>query len=697
MRFKGQLLFLLLILTLVPVALFAAEPVEPASSEKQESSKIEAARNVIEVWEEQVDIEPTHAYFGEEEFFIRFLTGDYAFYSSGSYPALEEGKSDYDPGSYVLKLDEIEMERWDDLPEDAEKVSILPREDWLRVITAFHEGITPRDGKTGTVVEFLNDREYFLYFDEEGDLQSTFLQDKPLEVSVGATYSEKEITSMRLEYLRKAHEAGDIPDSIFLVRLPEGGAFSYPFFAANLDSGVVVYIQLISDEDIAKALYKGNSFGTVTHIAGPSFLGMIVRPFTALHQLFMIPSDSIQDTVMPNSLKRIDQEEPIPELYEGPGMDLAEFEKQLDELTETESSSGTIEYLIDGQAFYPRFIDAFHKAKNSIDLRTYIFDNDDYSRTVADVLKDRADDGVRVRVLLDGMPTIGHSKPKEGKLPEGYVPPPTIYGYMEKDSDVSVRLRPNTWMSLDHSKTTMIDREFAFLGGMNIGKEYRYHWHDMMMELRGPVVGELQDDFDKAWAINGWGGDIASAISQMSTHTVEPTGQDYPIRVLLSSQGDSDIYWAQLAAIDNAKKYIYIENAYFADNHILYRLVQARRRGVDVRVILPQKGNWGAMNASNLVTANRMFVNGIRVYLYPGMSHIKAAVFDGWACIGSANFDRASFRLNVEANIAFTEEEKVQEILDTLFLPDFEESEEMTELFPETWQHRFMEAIANQM
>ena len=79
------------------------------------------------------------------------------------------------------------------------------------------------------------------------------------------------------------------------------------------------------------------------------------------------------------------------------------------------------------------------------------------------------------------------------------------------------------------------------------------------------------------------------------------------------------------------------------------------------------------------------------------MSHIKAAVYDGWACIGSANFDRASFRLNVEANIATSYEPKVQEIIDTLFLPDFEESEEMTELFPETWQHRFMEAIANQM
>ncbi len=688
MRFKGQLLLFALIITLLPVALYGAGR---ASSSEPEFSRTDAAYKVALGEQEQIIIEPTHAWFGKRKFFIRFLAGDYAFYSSGFYPGLKEGETEYGPGSYVLKLEKIQMERWEDLPEDAEKVSILPREEWLSVITGLYEKITPKDGKQGIVIDFLNEREYFLYFDAQGDLQATLLEEKPPEIDVSATYSEDEITRMRLEYLRKAHAAGDIPDSIFLVRHPEEGAFSYPFFAANLQSGVVVYIQLISDEDIAKALYKGNMFGSVGHLVGPSFLGMIVRPFTALHQLLMVPSDSIQDTVMPNSLKRIDQDEPVPELYQGPGMDLAEFEKQLDEITETTSSSGTIEYLIDGKAFYPRFIDAFQKAEKSIDLRTYIFDNDDYARKVADVLKDSADDGVRVRVLLDGLPTIGHSKPKKGKLPEGYTPPPTIYGYMEKNSDVSVRLRPNTWFSLDHSKTTMIDREFAFLGGMNIGKEYRYYWHDMMMELRGPVVGKLQDDFDKAWAVNGWGGDIASAISQMSTHTVEPTGEDYPIRVMLSSQGDSDIYWAQLAAIDNAKKYIYIENAYFADNHILYRLIKARRRGVDVRVILPQKGNWGAMNASNLVTANRMFVNGIRVYLYPGMSHIKAAVYDGWVCIGSANFDRASFRLNVETNIAFTHEPKVQELLDTLFYTDFEKSEEMT------GQHRFMEAIANQM
>jgi cardiolipin synthase len=348
--------------------------------------------------------------------------------------------------------------------------------------------------------------------------------------------------------------------------------------------------------------------------------------------------------------------------------------------------------------FFPRFLDAFQKAEKSIDLRTYIFDNDDYAHKVAGVLKDRSAGGVRVRVLLDGTPTISHQKPKKEKLPEGYTSPSTIYGYMEDDSKVSVRLRPNTWLSLDHSKTTIVDRETAFIGGMNIGKEYRYHWHDMMMEIKGPVVGEIQYRFNKAWAISGWLGDFASAYVQGARKpTVEPTDKDYPIRILISSQGDSDIYWAQLAAIDNAKRYIYIENAYFADNHILYRLVQARRRGVDVRVILPAKGNWGSMNVSNKVTANRMLENGIRVYLYPGMSHIKAAIFDGWACIGSANFDRASFRLNVETNIATSHPVPVQGALDTLFTPDFEVSEEITEPFPETWQDRFTEALANQM
>ena len=645
---------------------------------------------------EQAFFEPTHAYTGKDKFYIRFLTGGNVFYGSGLLPDPEEGKSDYDPGTYIARLDSIQMEKWDDLPDDARSITILPREDYVSIMEGVYRKLLPEGSRDGITVEFFQEREYFIYIGDDGSLQFSLLEKKPPERGVLDVYSDPEIVDLSLSHFRDALAAGDISEPIFLVSLPDSGAFSFPFMFADIDRGILAYVQLVSDDQVADSLYRSTTLRSLGHI-GVSFLGMIVRPFTAIHQLFMLPVDSIEDTVMPNSLDRV-ADVPIPELYDGPGMDLTEFEKVLDEVTETESSSGTIEYLIDGKAFFPRLLDSFHKAGKSIDLRTYIFDNDDYAHKVADVLKDRSDAGVRVRVLLDGTPTISHQKPKKEKLPEGYTSPKSMYKYMEDDSKVSVRLRPNTWLSLDHSKTTIIDGETAFIGGMNIGKEYRYHWHDMMMEIKGPVVGDFQYRFNKAWAISGWLGDFASAYVQGAQRpTAEPTGKDYPIRVLLSSQGDSDIYWAQLAAIDNAKRYIYIENAYFADNHILYRLVKARRRGVDVRVILPAKGNWGSMNTSNKVTANRMLKNGIRVYLYPSMSHIKAAVYDGWACIGSANFDRASFRLNVETNIAFTQEEKIQEILDTLFIPDFEASEEMTELFPETWKDRFMEALANQM
>ena len=91
--------------------------------------------------------------------------------------------------------------------------------------------------------------------------------------------------------------------------------------------------------------------------------------------------------------------------------------------------------------------------------------------------------------------------------------------------------------------------------------------------------------------------------------------------------------------------------AYFADDRILYELCRARRRGVDVRVIIPAKVNHKVMEHSNKVAINTLLEYGVRVYIYPGMSHIKAAVYDGWVCVGTANFDKLSFKVNRELNV----------------------------------------------
>ena len=87
-------------------------------------------------------------------------------------------------------------------------------------------------------------------------------------------------------------------------------------------------------------------------------------------------------------------------------MDLEAWEARLDALTGRPASKGTIRYLVDGEEFFTRFIDAVVSAKESVYLRTYIFDNDDYAIKIADLLKRRSNEGIDVKVLLDGLGTI---------------------------------------------------------------------------------------------------------------------------------------------------------------------------------------------------------------------------------------------------------------------------------------------------
>jgi phosphatidylserine/phosphatidylglycerophosphate/cardiolipin synthase-like enzyme len=92
-----------------------------------------------------------------------------------------------------------------------------------------------------------------------------------------------------------------------------------------------------------------------------------------------------------------------------------------------------------------------------------------------------------------------------------------------------------------------------------------------------------------------------------------------------------------------------------------------------------------------------MFRRGIRVYLYPGFSHVKAAIFDGWACLGSANLDKMSLRINKELNLATSHQDTVRALETRLFEADFATSTEMTRLFPESLPDYLAEMVADQL
>lgn len=387
----------------------------------------------------------------------------------------------------------------------------------------------------------------------------------------------------------------------------------------------------------------------------------------------------------------------VPEINtDAPGMDLDAFEAKLDRVTGTRRDLGRIRFLVDGDEYFCRLLRAIDAAEHSIDIRTYIFDNDDFATTIADRLKTRSRD-IRVRIMVDGLGTMQAMHADPASLPNGYKAPLSMRVYMQADSDIRFRSNTNPWLTGDHTKTTVVDGKTAFVGGMNIGREYRYDWHDLMMEVTGPVVDQLQHESDKAWARAGLLGDLANVVTFIRGKKRQAGTDGYPIRVLQTRNFDSDIHKAQLAAIQSARRYILIENPYFSDDRTVYELAKARRRGVDVRVILPVKGNHEAMNSSNKVTINQLLQHGIRVYEYPGMSHVKAAVFDGWVSVGSANLDKLSLKINKELNIATSDPATVSALLQQVFIPDLMLSREVKSPYPLTVANKLTEIAVDEV
>ena len=193
----------------------------------------------------------------------------------------------------------------------------------------------------------------------------------------------------------------------------------------------------------------------------------------------------------------------------------------------------------------------------------------------------------------------------------------------------------------------------------------------------------------------GFFGDLGylAQFMQRAPKTAEDLG--YPLRVLFTRAGSSEIFQAQLEAIRRSRKFIYIQNAYFTDDTILYELAKARRRGVDVRVIIPLESDRGLLSRANAIAANALLRSKIRVFIYPGMSHVKAAVFDGWVCLGSANLDRLSLRINKEINLATSDSQTVDMLIEKLFDHDFERSPELTTPFPERWMDHLIETVGD--
>ncbi|MCL2389750.1 MAG: phosphatidylserine/phosphatidylglycerophosphate/cardiolipin synthase family protein, partial [Elusimicrobia bacterium] len=561
---------------------------------------------------------------------------------------------------------------------------------WETMVRRFVDEYVPKEKLAGIMLT-ARPKDMVLYRNDEGELHITAFNNMPSGITITRTINEKYFTSQAVVSIKKELQRKYPGQTKFIFRLKNMPRASYIYVDISKNAALEVYLPM--EWEFSRGLLPLGfelkmmySFFIQSHL-----IEFIKAPFTSTHRLL-----SRTGLFLRGLLPDISRSTPY--IPAGPDgfMDLDEFNNFLDARISRRVYKGSIELLVGGEEFFTHFIQSVANARRSISIRIYIFNTDPFAMRLADLLKRRSNEGVNVRVMLDDL-NIVLNRLRTPKLLSAHHTMTSIRRYLTEDSRVSVRTQANTWMHVAHQKVIIIDDEIAYTGGMNITESQRYFWHDIMVALRGPVVLRLQDDFNHAWAFAGTGGDFHAGIRRLSRRRPRYKGSTEGmknIRILYTTPSSREILNAQLAAIRSARKRIYITTPYFSSNAILRELIQARQRGVDVRVIIPRDNNVAVMHTSNLIKANAMIRNDIRVFMYQGMTHTKAALFDNWACLGSGNLDNYSLNFNQEMNIAVSCEKFAKELYTRLFAIDFESSYEVTTPFEISWLSYITNALS---
>jgi len=587
------------------------------------------------------------------------------------------------------------MLRWD------QKLSRIPEHDhgwrearligvaeWRTFSTNLIAELTPETPGHGAYYQaFLADG--VLYRDQAGAAHFVPLGEQPKNIVIDHQFSAEETLEQIARLVSTRLESAHPNDALFLLMAPSAKRITQPVLVDRRRRRCVLLMPAPLYDWAETCMTPSITARSLIAILPESHgIALLKNPISSAMRLMDLAVASVVRFVR---LPLPKAGAALPEVHgDGQGMNLAAWEEWLDHCTGTRRQPGNIELLIDGEIFYNRFHQAVDQATNHIHIDVYIFDRDDVAVKVADHLKARAKD-IEVKVLLDQMGSIGAGlSPPSTPLPENFEPPASIVSYLREDSDVELRKFLNPWFSSDHEKVFLMDGATAFCGGMNFGREYRYEWHDLMVELHGTVVQTLEQEFERKWAHASWLGDLAYAAVAMRQFGEEPVatnsaGPWIPVRLLPTKTAWKPFSTAVGEALHTARNYIYAENPYLFDKRMIIARVRARKRGVDVRVVLPRVNDFKAGGRGNLVIANYLLANGVRVYFYPGMTHVKALMVDGWSCVGTGNLNHLSLRVNQEQNIATSDPDFAARLKHDLFEEDFARSHRLTEPVSVDW------------
>ena len=312
-------------------------------------------------------------------------------------------------------------------------------------------------------------------------------------------------------------------------------------------------------------------------------------------------------------------------------------------------SCDDIQLLENGEASFPAMLADIRAAKKKIYLTTYIFQNDDIGNEFYTALKAAQDRGVDVRVLIDGLGGIAY--------------PPTLWWKLKRSSlnfryfnPISL-IPPSIHINLrNHRKILVIDGKTAYTGGQNISDRHRISKPKnpkCARDLHFRLTGKIVDDLERAF-LTDWYHRVDDLDEADFTPSNESRSESkYWTRLILDgpNQDLDQLTEVLLGMFSAAKQRIWIMTPYFLPGPVRIGALQAARlKGVDVKVLLPERTNIHLAHFASQHTLPQLVDRDIPIFLQPApFIHTKAILIDeDYTLIGSANLDPRSLRLNFE-------------------------------------------------
>ncbi|MEP7187135.1 MAG: cardiolipin synthase [Rhodanobacter sp.] len=398
-------------------------------------------------------------------------------------------------------------------------------------------------------------------------------------------------------------------------------------------------------------------------------LSLVLLPYiTLLPYLYLGSSRFLGYRVAPRSSSR-----PLTDTDEPPGLpDCSRYAAIAAMQVQPFRSGNQLRLLIDGEAAFDAMLSAMARAQHCLLVQFFIIHDDTLGRRLQQVLLERAAAGVRVCVLFDGIGS--HALPRDyvAALRAGGV---AIHRFATR------RWRNRFQLNFrNHRKIVVVDGAYAFVGGLNVGDEYLglnpalSPWRDTQLELRGPVVADLQQLFADDWQ---W-------ITGTPPPLIPVAVVDGSVNALVVACGPADAQETGslffTAAIHAARRRVWLSTPYFVPDHAVRAALQlAVLRGVDVRVLIPSRPDHHTVFLASTLHASNAVRSGVRVFRYqPGFMHQKVLLIDDdTAAVGSMNLDSRSFRLNFEVMALAVNREFAADV-EAMLSTDFGQALEVT-------------------